>query len=115
MVGYVSNYLLEKFPFRHQRQYHLVKANSRQLPRSALAYKQASHNPNDNEVLEAHQPIGCKYLVDSERMTSSVIELPKHINNEVAVLKFKSIEVSYDSLLAKQEKLYINAWSEGIE
>lgn len=61
----------------------------------------------------ANQALASEYFVKNKgKLLSKVYVLPKEIDNEIAMLKLKSMGISIDKLTKEQEK-YLSSWTEG--
>ena len=61
----------------------------------------------------ANQALASEYFVRNKgKLLSKVYVLPKEIDDEIALLKLKSMGISIDKLTREQEK-YLSSWTEG--
>ena len=59
------------------------------------------------------QALACEYLAKNKgKLDIDVIELPKEIDDEIAGLQLKSMNIEIDELTPEQVK-YLNSWEEG--
>ncbi|MFO7761074.1 MAG: adenosylhomocysteinase [Thermodesulfobacteriota bacterium] len=59
------------------------------------------------------QVLSCEYGVKNKgKMEPKVLQLPEHIDDEIAGLQLKAMNIEIDQLTAEQEK-YLNSWEEG--
>ncbi len=75
----------------------------------------ASAEGHPSEVMDmsfANQALCVEYLVKAKRLDPKVYNVPKEIDDTVAKLKLRSMDVKIDSLTAEQKK-YIESWQEG--
>lgn len=75
----------------------------------------ASAEGHPSEVMDmsfANQALCIEYLVKAKRLDPKVYNVPKEIDDTVAKLKLRSMDVKIDSLTAEQKK-YIESWQEG--
>lgn len=63
----------------------------------------------------ADQALAAEYLVKNRgKLENKVYVLPKELDQEVARLKLKAMNVSYDTLTSEQKK-YLSSWNEGTQ
>jgi len=75
----------------------------------------ASAEGHPSEVMDmsfANQALCVEHLAKTERMESKVYSVPREIDELVAKLKLKAMNVEIDELTEKQKK-YISSWEEG--
>jgi len=75
----------------------------------------ASAEGHPSEVMDmsfANQALCVEHLAKTERMEPKVYSVPKEIDELVAKLKLKAMDVEIDKLTEKQKK-YITSWEEG--
>ncbi len=75
----------------------------------------ASAEGHPSEVMDmsfANQALCIEYLVKAKRLDPKVYNVPKEIDDTVAKLKLRSMDVKIDSLTAEQKK-YMESWQEG--
>jgi len=75
----------------------------------------AAAEGHPSEVMDmsfANQALCVKYLVDKRRMESKVYSVPKEIDELVASLKLKAINVEIDEFTEEQER-YLATWEAG--
>jgi adenosylhomocysteinase len=59
------------------------------------------------------QALACEYLVkNSDKLKAEVIQLPEEIDDEIAKLQLKTMDVEIDKLTPEQIE-YLNSWQEG--
>jgi len=76
----------------------------------AAAY---GHPPEVMDMSFANQALCVRYIVENhETLRNEVYSVPKHIDEEVARLKLKSLGVEVEELTAEQEK-YLSSWDLG--
>lgn len=75
----------------------------------------ASAEGHPSEVMDmsfANQALCVEHLVKVKALETRVYDVPKEIDNKVATLKLKSMNVKIDALSPEQKK-YISSWEEG--
>jgi adenosylhomocysteinase len=75
----------------------------------------ASAEGHPSEVMDmsfANQALSVEYIVKKKKLEPRVYSVPKEIDETVASLKLKSMDVKIDTLTPKQKK-YIATWEEG--
>jgi len=75
----------------------------------------ASAEGHPSEVMDmsfANQALCAEYLMKTRRLEARVYNVPKEIDDTVAILKLKSMDIGIDRLTAEQRK-YIASWEEG--
>jgi adenosylhomocysteinase len=75
----------------------------------------ASAEGHPSEVMDmsfANQALSVEYIVKKKKLEPRVYSVPKEIDETVAELKLKSMDVKIDTLTPKQKK-YIGSWEEG--
>ncbi|MBE0511533.1 adenosylhomocysteinase [Candidatus Bathyarchaeota archaeon] len=75
----------------------------------------AAAEGHPSEVMDmsfANQALCVKYLVEKSRMESKVYSVPKEIDELVACLKLKAVNVEIDEL-TEEQKRYLAAWEAG--
>jgi len=75
----------------------------------------ASAEGHPSEVMDmsfANQALCVEYLMKTRRLEPKVYDVPKEIDDQVAMLKLKSIGVKIDELTIEQKK-YVASWAEG--
>jgi len=75
----------------------------------------ASAEGHPSEVMDmsfANQALCAEYLMKARRLEARVYNVPKEIDDRVAILKLKSMGIKIDRLTAEQRK-YISSWEEG--
>ena len=75
----------------------------------------ASAEGHPSEVMDmsfANQALCVEYLVKTKRLEPKVYNVPSEIDNAVATLKLKSMNINIDKLTQEQKK-YIASWEEG--
>ncbi|MED5580053.1 MAG: adenosylhomocysteinase [Nitrospinota bacterium] len=61
----------------------------------------------------ANQALAVEYLVkNGEKLSEQVYSMPKDLDDQIATLKLKSMNVEIDSLTEEQET-YLNSWNQG--
>ena len=61
----------------------------------------------------ANQALAVEYLVkNGENLSKQVYSMPKEIDDQIARLKLKSMNVEIDTL-TKEQETYLNSWNEG--
>ncbi len=60
----------------------------------------------------AGQALACEYLVRNKGKLSGVVHLPAKIDDEIARLQLKSLNVKKDNLTKEQQR-YLSSWEEG--
>lgn len=61
----------------------------------------------------ANQALAAEYLVkNADSLSNKVYSMPKEIDDQIARLKLKSMNVEIDTLTEEQET-YLNSWNEG--
>ena len=59
------------------------------------------------------QALACEYVVKNKgKMKAEVIELPKHIDDDIARLQLNAMGIEFDELTSEQKK-YMDSWEEG--
>ena len=59
------------------------------------------------------QALACEYVVKNKgKMKPEVIELPKHIDDDIARLQLNAMGIEFDELTSEQKK-YMDSWEEG--
>jgi len=75
----------------------------------------ASAEGHPSEVMDmsfANQALCAEYLMKTKRLEARVYNVPKEIDDTVAILKLRSMDIRIDRLTAEQRK-YIASWEEG--
>jgi adenosylhomocysteinase len=75
----------------------------------------ASAEGHPSEVMDmsfANQALSVEYLAKNPKLEPKVYNVPKEIDESVASLKLKAIDVSIDTLTREQQK-YLSSWKEG--
>ena len=75
----------------------------------------AAAEGHPSEVMDmsfANQALCARYLVEQSRMKSKVYSVPKEIDERVAILKLKAIDVEIDELTEEQRE-YLATWEAG--
>jgi len=75
----------------------------------------ASAEGHPSEVMDmsfANQALCTEYLMKTKRLEARVYNVPKEIDDKVAILKLRSMGIRIDRLTAEQTK-YIASWEEG--
>jgi len=75
----------------------------------------ASAEGHPSEVMDmsfANQALCVEYLTKSKKLEPRVYNVPREIDDTVAALKLKSMDVEIDKLTPEQKK-YISSWEEG--
>jgi adenosylhomocysteinase len=75
----------------------------------------AAAEGHPSEVMDmsfANQALNAEYLVKTKDLLTKVYRVPKEIDELVAVLKLKAVNVNIDKLTEKQRK-YLATWDEG--
>ncbi len=71
------------------------------------------HPPSVMDMSFANQALASEYIAENhESLEPGVHTLPKEIDIEIASLKLNSMDMTFDSLTAEQEK-YLNSWEAG--
>lgn len=76
----------------------------------------AAAEGHPSEVMDmsfANQALGVKYILDNKgKLKPGVYRLPGNIDEEIASIKLKSMDIKIDSL-SKEQKKYLESWEEG--
>jgi len=75
----------------------------------------ASAEGHPSEVMDmsfANQALCAEYLMKAKKLETKVHNVPKEIDDTVATLKLKSMNIKIDTLTQEQRK-YIASWEEG--
>ncbi len=71
------------------------------------------HPPSVMDMSFANQALASEYIAENhESLEPGVHTLPKEIDIEIAALKLNSMDMTFDTLTAQQEK-YLNSWEAG--
>ena len=71
------------------------------------------HPPSVMDMSFANQALACEHIVkNKDELKNEVTTLPKSVDQEIASLKIKSMNMAYDTLKDKQDK-YLNSWELG--
>ena len=71
------------------------------------------HPPSVMDMSFANQALACEHIVKhKDELKNEVTTLPKSVDQEIASLKIKSMNMAYDTLKDKQDK-YLNSWELG--
>ncbi len=71
------------------------------------------HPPSVMDMSFANQALASEYIAENhESLQPGVHTLPKEIDIEIASLKLNSMDMTFDTLTAEQEK-YLNSWEAG--
>ncbi len=71
------------------------------------------HPPSVMDMSFANQALASEYIAENhETLKPGVHTLPKEIDIEIASLKLNSMDMTFDTLTAEQEK-YLNSWEAG--
>ena len=71
------------------------------------------HPPSVMDMSFANQALASEYIAENhETLNPGVHTLPKEIDIEIASLKLNSMDMTFDTLTAEQEK-YLNSWEAG--
>ena len=71
------------------------------------------HPPSVKDMSFANQALACEHRVtNQDELKNEVTTLPKSVDQEIASLKIKSINMAYDTSKDKQDK-YLNSWELG--
>ena len=71
------------------------------------------HPPSVMDMSFANQALACEHIVkNKEKLKNEVSTLPKSVDQQIAALKIKSMNMAYDTLKDKQDK-YLNSWELG--
>jgi len=98
---------LEEYSFQNGRKLYLL-AQGRLVNLAAAE----GHPSEVMDMSFANQALCVKYLVEKSRMESKVYSVPKEIDELVASLKLKAINVEIDELTEEQNK-YLATWEAG--
>ena len=98
---------LEEYTLKDGRKIHLL-AEGRLVNLAAAE----GHPSEVMDMSFANQALNAEYLVKNKGLEKRVYCVPKEIDELVAALKLKAIEVSIDRLTEKQKK-YLATWDEG--
>jgi len=98
---------LEEFTLQNGRKIHLL-AEGRLVNLAAAE----GHPSEVMDMSFANQALNAEYLVKNKGLEKKVYCVPKEIDELVAALKLKSIDVNIDQLTEKQKK-YLSTWDEG--
>ena len=61
----------------------------------------------------ANQILSIEYLLkENKKLANKVYSVPSHIDEKIALLKLKSMNIEIDQLTPEQKK-YLNSWEEG--
>jgi adenosylhomocysteinase len=98
---------LEEYSLKNGRKFYLL-AQGRLVNLAAAE----GHPSEVMDMSFANQALCVKYLVEQSRMESKVYSVPKEIDELVASLKLKAINVEIDELTEEQER-YLATWEAG--
>ena len=71
------------------------------------------HPPSVMDMSFANQALASEHIVKNKgELKNEVTTLPKSVDQEIASLKIKSMNMAYDTLKDKQDK-YLNSWELG--
>ena len=98
---------LEEYSFQNGRKLYLL-AQGRLVNLAAAE----GHPSEVMDMSFANQALCVKYLVEKSRMESKVYSVPKEIDELVASLKLKAINVEIDEL-TEEQKTYLATWEAG--